>query len=169
MVRGSGAWQAIYRHLQTMQVDDLLTRDHLAQLAPQLANPAPALRRAIKELQRNEGNTLAPVRGQGWRMAHPREHVDIAKKQQNRAAVVLARGRDVVVNTPIADLTATEQSHLRMVQDGLVFLASIVDRQDHDIDELRRQQDNYQNQVDDRLTKLEQLLPAATPQFRPPQ
>lgn len=152
------AWRTIYEHLVAMKVGELLTHSDLAELIPHIIGPESSLRRAILELQNAHSRTLDNVRGEGWRIAHAREHAGIARKGRQRAARQIDRSRQVVVHTRVEDLTPQEREAHRTVLDGLTFLSSVVAKHETEIEKLRAKQDSFGEEVDDRLAKLEGLL-----------
>lgn len=152
------AWRTIYAHLVKMNVNDVLTHEQLHELVPHIAGPVTSLRRAIQELQEHQSRTLVNVRGAGWRVAHAREHITVARHGRQRAGRILERSREIVEHTRLDELSPAERAQHVVVRDGLTFLASILTQHESDIEKLRRQQDTFEGKVDDRLTRIEKLL-----------
>lgn len=80
-------WQVIYEHVRGMASGELVTRQELVDLLTDSApgSMAPALGRAVKELQERDHLTLVNVRGVGYRLGEPSEHLEQAKGHTRRA------------------------------------------------------------------------------------
>lgn len=69
-----------------------------------------AMRRAAKQSEREDGRALESVRGKGYRIVEPQEHLRLARSQQRKSSKALERGHDKVV---YVDLTGLEPETLK--------------------------------------------------------
>jgi hypothetical protein len=83
----------IFDEVVTLKPDEVITNERLEEVLgrPLGQNRSPVYR-AIKELERNHRRTLATVRGTGYRVVHPEEHLGLALSHSSRARTELKRG-----------------------------------------------------------------------------
>ncbi len=96
-------WKKVYRVLKGKPVDSVLTYAELDELFPGLGRPdlQSVLRRAAKEFLDRDKRALRNVRGHGYRVIDPSEHVQVARWHQQRSMKSLQRGHDAVVNVDL--------------------------------------------------------------------
>lgn len=93
-------WKKVYHRLKGMKTGDVLTYTTLAEMFPGLDRHGlqSVIRRAQKELLEENKRGLKNVRGQGYRVIDPSEHMHIARWHQERSLKSLRRGHAVVKN-----------------------------------------------------------------------
>ncbi len=73
-----------------------------------------AVRIASRRMLADEKRCLVPVRGKGYKIAHPSEHVAVGKDREVRGVRQFARAVQVYDQTPLDELTpAQRELHLR--------------------------------------------------------
>jgi hypothetical protein len=80
-------WQAIYEHIVTMNIGDVVTDADLATLLPDAAAASRpgAFWRAVRHMELDRLRTFSRVRNVGYIMAQPVDHAGLAGKHQKRA------------------------------------------------------------------------------------
>ena len=121
---GVAQWRMIYDHLVTIDFDAVVTNVELAEVVG--LNFRGPLQRATRELERHNRRTLLSVRGVGYRVAQANEHAGIGKTREGRARRQVKRGRETVVNTDLARLTAEEMKHHMRVEARLSAMESLM-------------------------------------------
>lgn len=93
-------WKKVYERLKGMTVGDVLTYTALEEMFPGLDRHAlqGVIRRAAKEFLEEDKHGLRNLRGAGYRVIDPSEHVEVARWHQDRSMKSLSRGHDAVMN-----------------------------------------------------------------------
>lgn len=155
--KSSGArarWREIYDHAAELKPGDIITYDTLTELlgynpAKQGASRTP-IARAGQELLTKRSRMLIAVRGVGYKIAHASEHEVKARGYQKSAR---RRMRSAVATTTHVDrneLSIAQRKSIDAFTDALVFQASVLDRHETQIADLRR----TVTQVDDKYDVL---------------
>ena len=93
-------WKKVYHRLKGMKPGDVLTYASLDELFPGMERGSlqSVIRRAAKEFLEKDSRGLRNLRGEGYRVVDPEEHVQIARVHQTRSMRSLKRGHEVVTN-----------------------------------------------------------------------
>lgn len=93
-------WKKVYHWLKGRPVGAVLTYAVLEDMFPGLDRGSlqSVIRRAAKELLEKDKRGLRNLRGEGYRVVDPSEHVQIARWHQERSMKSLGRGLNVVKN-----------------------------------------------------------------------
>jgi hypothetical protein len=93
-------WRLVYDKISGLQPDEIVTVEELEEVLgrPLEKNRSP-IYRAVKEMQRHQSRTLAPVRGVGYRVARADEHLGLALASSDRARNALKRGVAIADST----------------------------------------------------------------------
>lgn len=156
-------WKKIYRVLKGMAVGDVLTYDVLDQLFPGIerATLSNALRRAAKEFLENEKRGLRNVRGKGYRVVDPAEHVQIARVHQEKSIRSIKRGHDVVTNVDYngmsPELRALTEITGRALANQLGYMQRLDVRQKR-LEEVMEQTVNRQEAAEEQIEELRRRL-----------
>jgi biotin operon repressor len=149
-------WRAIYGYLVTLAPDTVVTIKKIEELLGRdLGQNRSPVYRAIKELERNHSRTLATVRGTGYRVAQPQEHLGLSLSHSSRARRNLKRGyerstsADRAMLEPVmaARLEAYEATTSRLIQ-FLGHMARTIDQQAHRIGEVEQASAQTNERVD---------------------
>lgn len=107
-----------------------------------------AVQSASKCLSREHNRSLQAVRGFGYRVVMPEEHIDLARSQQRRSRKALSRAQGHVENVDLSALDET-QRHLVMAA------ASALAWQQRQIKRLDLRQSNLESVVDSVTTRVQ--------------
>lgn len=102
-------WRMIYDELLKLEIGDVITYSELDEILDRdfLGDRAPFYR-ATREVERTLSRTFAPVRGKGYRMVEPDEHVDLVVDRLARSRRQVRRGREVADSTDLARIKDPE-------------------------------------------------------------
>jgi len=81
-----------------------------------------AVRRAAKEHEEVDKRAITVVPNRGYRIAAPREHLDLARRQQKRSSKALVRGQSKVVNVDMSKLDPEARRAFEVVAQGFAQL-----------------------------------------------
>lgn len=164
-------WKVIYEILREAPEDEIVPYERLLDalgLDPeQRAVVHLATRRAVKELQEKDRRTVATVRGKGYRVATPEEHMPLGMSHHAKAGRALVRARNTVNSTDLnriedpAARHAVEQVVLALANEIEVNrrMRQKVDQHDWDILTLAANQ-AHTNQAIDLIRDHQQRLEA---------
>lgn len=99
-------WRIVYDLLRAAAVDTVVTYDLICEklgLDPKSERHIGqmAARRAGIELEREDGRAVEPVRGEGYRIVRPEEHLRLGRRRNRSAGRQLARGEQVVTTVDL--------------------------------------------------------------------
>lgn len=144
--KGSRArWKPVYELLQNTNTNDVLTYDEIGkvlELDPLTDRMAirSALYRAAKELEEVDKRAVTVVPNRGYRVAEPKEHVVLARKQHKRSTKALQRGHSKAVNVDMSKLDPEARKALEIVASAFA------------------QQMDFNKRMERRLTERDQVL-----------
>lgn len=100
-------WKKVYDLLKGMDVGDVLTYDTLAELFPELERQGlqGVVRRAAQEFLEENNRGLRNVRGLGYRVINPAEHIEVARWHQARSVQSLKRGQSAVAHVDLSGMS----------------------------------------------------------------
>lgn len=137
-------WRLVYDHLKDLERGSVVTIESIEELLgrPLGQNRSPVYR-AIRELEENNSRTIATVRGIGYRIADPNEHLGLGLSHSGRARRQLRRGlqraesadRGGLAPAAAARLEAFEATTSRLVE-FLGRMSKAVDQQGERIENL---------------------------------
>lgn len=119
-------WRMVYDHARTLQPGDLITYTELAAILgrdevdpDKMRGP---VRRAKKELRKRDRRTFVCVHTEGYRIAHPTEHADLAQLHGRKAdrqideaiAESGAADRNLLTPEQAAQIDAIEMTNRRI-------------------------------------------------------
>lgn len=128
-------WKKVYRVLQRTPVGDTITYEVLEGMFPGLdrASLQTVIRRAAKELLEENKRGLRNVRGKGYRVVDPTEHVQIARWHQARSVKSLERGQAAVAHVDMNGMSpearALSEATLRGLTNQLEYIKRVDVRQ----------------------------------------
>lgn len=139
-------WRVVYDRLKELRPGDTITTEDLEELLgrPLGQNRSPVYR-ATRELETNNSRTIATVRGTGYRIVEPSEHLGLGLSHSSRARRQLRRGlqrsesadRRGLTPTVAARLEAFEATTSRLVE-FLGHMSKTVDQQGEEIRDLKK-------------------------------
>ncbi len=106
-VRERPRWEYLYETLRGAEKDQVFTYAELIAVLDDGADKAAvqsAVRRAARELAKVDNRAVDAVRGVGYRVVRPEEHVTLAKRQQRKSGRALQRSHDAVTYVDLAEL-----------------------------------------------------------------
>lgn len=149
-------WRLIYDEVRGLAVDEVLLLERLEEVLgrPVERNRTPVYR-AIRELERNHHRTLATIRGVGYRVAKPDEHLGLGLAHSSRARSELRRGlersesadRSKLDPSVTSRLEAFESTTSRLVE-FLGHMSKTVDQHASQIAEVRRDSQGTADRVE---------------------
>lgn len=115
---GVAQWRAIYEHIITLAVGDIITHERLAGLVPEAAESSvrQAFYRAVKELEDENSRTFASVRGVGYRLVEAREHEGLAQNHHRRSRRQLGKAKRKLHSADRSRLTADEKQRFTALE-----------------------------------------------------
>jgi hypothetical protein len=156
--RRRARWRVIYEDLMRGQPENhVITYEEMASalgLDPIADRPViiGAARRAIAELEESDNRSAVSVRGVGYRMAEPGEHLKIGRARKQRSEVALRGARRAVVNVDLSRVPEHERP-------ALLGLARLVEAQLDFNDRAQKRMDRLDDLLaehEERLSRLEQ-------------
>ena len=119
------------------------------------------LRNARKHLLRDQNKAMEAVRGTGYRVVAPNEHLRLAQGEQRKASKALVRGTETVVHVDMNALTEGEKAIILTVRNAFAIQQEHMKR--HDIRQARLERviegvSQKQNASAEQLEKLQQRL-----------
>lgn len=99
-------WRILYDLLHSAHVGEVITYGDMAEALE--LDPATdrttiqlAMRRAAKELEVEDKHAIEVIANEGYRIVEPKQHLDLAQRQQRKAGKALQRGQSKVVNVDL--------------------------------------------------------------------
>lgn len=90
---GLSQWRRVYELLVGKEIGELVTYAELEQVVPGIMRTRSAYHRALKELETQNSRSLRNVRGEGYIVIHPREHLGEMLRYDKRATTAVKTGR----------------------------------------------------------------------------
>lgn len=90
---GVAAWRRIYALLVVLDIGDVITYEALEAVVPNFRRTRTAYQRALKELENVNHRSLRNVRGEGYVVIHPDEHIGEVVNYGRRADTAVHTGR----------------------------------------------------------------------------
>lgn len=169
-------WELLYEVLQRKSPGDVVS---FAEMSDALNLDATldrhkimgAFPRAARELLEQDLRALDSVRGVGYRVVEPREHLGLAAKHRKRADRSLVRGYDKVTHVDVSKLDPNTRAAFEAVGRGFELqmqfnkrTAQRVEGVEKLMQEFREGAGRSQEEIADlqrRLNRLEQLAPGS--------
>lgn len=124
-------WRVIYERLQKMEVDGVLTYEEMGELLD--LNPVSdrhtlqmAMRRAALELEQVDKHAVDAVRGVGYQVVQPSEHLVLARRHQKKAGRSLKRGRSKAENVNFNEIGPETQRAFLVVASAFQAQMNII-------------------------------------------
>ena len=99
-------WKTIYEILKATPIDGVVTYNKLGKALD--LDPIKerhliqqAMQRAAREYEGVDKRAIDAVRGKGYRVVEPREHLDLARRHQRKSSRALVRGHSKAVNVDL--------------------------------------------------------------------
>lgn len=121
-------WRMVYDNVRELEVDEMISIEDLELLYPAARTQRGPVQRAIRELEELHAKTLVPVRGKGYRVAHAREHADLAKRKHRSARRVMKRAVSKARSGDRSQLTPAERQRLDQIEMNLATQAAFMGR-----------------------------------------
>lgn len=155
-------WRTLYEAMVKLKRDEVFTVERIEELLgrPLGQNRSP-IYRAIKELETNDHRTLATVRGVGYRVALPTEHLDLSLSHSARARKQLKRGLQRASSTDLSGLTPSVAARLEAFEATTSRLVEFLGHMSKTVDEqsikLKEMEEGVAT-TDERVKTLEDAL-----------
>lgn len=159
-------WKTIYRALRVLQPGDVITYDELGDLLS--LHPADerhaiqmSMHRALTELLHEDRRTCETVRGVGYRVVLPAEHLMLARRRNARARVQVKRGFDVATNVDLNAVDPHVRGALETVALHFMRLQQAIDATHRKAAEAARGLEllgQRHDDVEERLGRLERMI-----------
>jgi hypothetical protein len=158
-------WRIVYGVLRQADYGDVVRYERLhAALGRDLRRNRSPLQRAVAELEERDHKTVEAVRGEGYRIVEPREHVRLVQGRARRARRQTTRGLEVAQAADRSRLTQPERERLDGLAERLArveqAMTAIVRRQRVQAERLRQLE--LQVESDDTADKLAALTEKLT-------
>ena len=156
-------WKKVYRALKGLPVGEVLTYAALEEMLPDLDRGSlqSVIRRAAKEFLEEDKRGLRNVRGKGYRVIEPSEHVQLARWHQDRSMKSLVRGRDAVTHVDLngvsPEIRALTEATGRALSNQLQYMQRLDVRQKR-LEEVLLQTVDQTKANQDQIAKLEERL-----------
>lgn len=112
---GMAQWRRILSEVIELQPGEVVTHERLRDACGDWYFPGHvALQRAAQELRVNHQRSLVSVRGVGYRVIHPHEHIATSERAVRRSRRAMRRAHEEIASADRSQLTVTE----RRVADG---------------------------------------------------
>jgi hypothetical protein len=126
-------WRTVYELLCGLDVNDVITHEQIASaLGLTLPGDYPkipqAIRRAAREYEVTNNRVLESVRGTGYRVVAPEEHLTLARYDQQKAVRALARGHSKVVHVDFENMDPATRDAFQVVASGFARQLDINNR-----------------------------------------
>jgi hypothetical protein len=166
-------WKTIYELLKLTNDNGILTYREMGEalgLDPETDRGAivQAVRRAAKEHEEVDKRAITAVPNKGYRIAAPKEHLDLARRQQKRSSKALVRGQSKVVNVNMSKLDPEARRAFEVVAQGFAQLMDFNRRferrqQEHteviaSLVETTQRSDAERDELKERLARVEEKL-----------
>jgi FtsZ-binding cell division protein ZapB len=140
-------WKTIYEILKAAPMNGVVTYTQLAtalDLDPLKERQAiqQAMQRAAREHEALDKRAIDAVRGEGYRIVEPREHLDLARRHQRKSSRALVRGHSKAVNVNLNGVEPQVRAALETV--GRAFALQM----------------DFNHRFDVRQTRLEEVVRA---------
>jgi chromosome segregation ATPase len=167
-------WRILYELFVARTVGDILTYETMAQALD--LHPADdrhtiqvAMRRASRELEEENKHATEAVKNVGYRIVEPEEHLNLARRQQNKSSKALVRGNSKVVNVDLSDVDPEIRKAFQVMASAFAMQMEFNRRTDvrqkkleESLDSIKQQSnrtDEELNELRARLERLEQGTP----------
>jgi hypothetical protein len=163
-------WRVIYEALKDVPVGETITYERLGtvlDLDPKDDRSViqQAMHRAAYELETQDKHAVDSVRGIGYRVVEPVEHMGLAVRQQKRSRRALERGQSKVVNVDLTGMEPEIRKAFEVLATGFALQADfnrrIENRQarlDRALREISDTQDTDRKHSDEEITELRERL-----------
>lgn len=163
-------WKTVYELLQQTPVDGLLTYERIAEaldLDPENDRSLihQTVSRAAREFEEIDKHAIDSVRGKGYRVVAPKEHMRLALRQQKRSRRSLERGHSKVVNVDLAGMEPEIRKAFEILASGFALQADfnrrIESRQarlDRALREISDTQDTDRKRTEEEVAELRERL-----------
>lgn len=149
-------WRKLYEYLQNMPYGSLITYKELEDILE--SSPYEnrcSIYRASKELERTAKRTLRNVRGQGYRVAEPKEHEGLALDQHRYARRRMGKAQRIISATERSMLTPEERARLSDLEARTGRIAQALKKHGQQIEDIQQRLDT---DMEVRLSRIEQAL-----------
>lgn len=111
-------WRMIYEDLLVgKEFGDVVLFEDLNRVLKRAFLPARSpIYRAMKQLRNHDNRQLAPLRGQGYRVVQPREHEDVAVKEQRSGRRKVDKAVDIATHVEKSQLTTQELQRIQRLE-----------------------------------------------------
>lgn len=118
-------WQTLLGLLRETPIGEVLTYGRMAEaldLDPLHDRPAisDALRKAAAEHEEADRRSVEVVKGEGYRVVHANEHLDLAKKRNKRAGVQLQMAYSTATNVDLSGVDPEVRTGLETLARGFL-------------------------------------------------
>ena len=142
---GVSVWKRGYHRLMAegLPYGREISHQHLAEvlglsLEAFLSNRGPLYRIRAELEDGEEGRTLIPVPGRGYRVSHPRDHATVCKARKRRGARLTRQALRLAEATDTALLDAAQKKELSDVEKALVVVVTIHEKRLRKIEAILR-------------------------------
>lgn len=127
-VREKSQWEYAYSLFEDAKPGDIISYDSLGSIlrfdsVKERTKIQQAVAQAAKKLLVTRKIALESVRGTGYRVVNPNEHVRLSRKQQSKAFKAISKGTAVVTNVDMTSLTENEKKLALNTGQALAFQA----------------------------------------------
>lgn len=162
-------WRVLYDLLAERTIGDILTYDAMA--AALDLDPLKdrhtiqvAMRRAAKELERENKHAVEAVKNTGYRIVEPEEHLRLARQQQRKSSRALVRGHSKVVNVDLSGVDPEVRNAFQVVASAFAMQMEFNRRTDirqkrleESLDAVREKSTRTDEEVAELRARLERL------------
>lgn len=108
-------WRTIYDLLKPLKYDDILTYEKIGDALGLDSKRERHLihanmQRAARELSEQHDRSISVVRGDGYRIVNPEEHVDLSRRDQRRSSRALVKAKRHVDHVNLSDMSSEGRS-----------------------------------------------------------
>ncbi len=128
-------WRVLYDLLLTLEPGELCTYEDMAgalglDYEADRTKLIPPFQRAAKELEANQKRAVRLVRGIGYRVAKPEEHLVLAQAHQKRARIEVERAHSKVTNVDLSQMDPETRKGFELVRLALSMQGEFMRRMD---------------------------------------
>lgn len=155
-------WRAIFDLIKDKKPDDVIPLEDIEDaLGRSLGSNRGPVYRAIKELEKSQYRTLATVRGVGYRVARPEEHLDLGLSHSRSARKQLRRGLQRAEATNRGELEPVAAARLEAFEATTSRLVQFIGRMAVAVDDHAKRIDTLESDKDktsERVSVVEEAL-----------
>lgn len=163
-------WEIIFNLFHGLPVGTLITYQQLTDaLGVEFETNRSGLDKAIRVLEEDDKRTVTCVRGRGYVVAPAAAHLALVKERKKRAKKQVGRAISLATNVrkdelspELAKKLGEQELTLRAHADMLSRMDKRVTRQETALKEVRREVKGTSADMDDRMSKLEEMVSRIT-------